>query len=99
MKEKVRLVAITTEDNPFNPISQFAEWFAYDESCGYHTSSYLARVSATSEELTRIENEQAKETAIDEMIRLNLTGNYKKVVMFAEMDDKTGITYLPSEVE
>ena len=48
MKEKVRLVAITTEDNPFNPISQFAEWFAYDESCGYHTSSYLARVSATS---------------------------------------------------
>ena len=36
---------ITTIDNPYNPFTQFDEWYAFDEGKGYCTSGYLARIS------------------------------------------------------
>ena len=44
--------ALTTEDNPYDPFDEFDEWFAFDVSQGYHTCAYLARVVATSTELS-----------------------------------------------
>lgn len=35
---------ITTVDNPFNPHTHFDEWNAWDESHGYYTTNYLARM-------------------------------------------------------
>ena len=37
-------VALTTIDNPYDPITDFDNWYLYDEQKGYHTSSYLARL-------------------------------------------------------
>jgi hypothetical protein len=70
---------ITTLDNPYNPFTQFDEWYAFDESKGYHTCSYLARIAKTSNELSERENLIEQEKAIDEIISLNLLGIYKKV--------------------
>lgn len=70
---------LTTIDNPFNPFTQFDEWFAFDESKGYHTCGYLARITKASDELSQIDEDLAIESAIDEIIRLNILGIYKKV--------------------
>lgn len=77
-------VMITTIDNPFNPFTQWTEWYAFDEQKGYHTCSYLARVTRSSYELSEQDQAQAVEDAIDEIIKVNGLGFYKKVT---ENDD------------
>lgn len=70
---------LTTTDNPFDPFTQFDDWFAFDEQNGYHTCAYLARIAHTSNGLGTAENYSEIERAIDEIVKYNLTGNYKKV--------------------
>lgn len=72
-------VALTTIDNPYDPFDEFIEWYTWDNTHGYHTCSYLARVARTSEELTEEENLEERERAIDEICELNVTGKYKKI--------------------
>lgn len=71
--------ALTTIDNPYNPFTQYEEWFAYDVAHGYNTCGYLARITKSSDELSEADESIAIEEAIDEIIRLDLTGNYIKV--------------------
>lgn len=70
---------LTTIDNPFDPFTQFDEWFAFDEAKGYHTCAYLARIAKTSDELSEADEEVAVEAAIDEIVKFNILGIYKKV--------------------
>lgn len=70
---------LTTVDNPFNPFTQFNEWYAYDESLGYHTTSFLARVLTSSDELSDTDQHLAIEEAIDEIVNYNVLGLYRKV--------------------
>jgi len=70
---------LTTSDNPFDPFVQFDEWKAFDEAQGYFTCAYLARIANVSESLTQEEYNTEISNAIDEIVRLNLTGNYVKV--------------------
>ena len=70
---------ITTQDNPYNPSTQFDLWRAYDISKGYYTLEYLARIAVVSDDLPKKEYDKAVEDAIDEILRLNLLGIYKKV--------------------
>lgn len=71
-------VALTTFDNPFNPLEQFDQWFRFDEENGYHSSAYLARIARTSDQLSDVENEEEIERAIDEIIKYDFLGIYKK---------------------
>lgn len=70
---------LTTIDNPYNPWTQFDEWYAWDEQAGYHTSGFLARIAITSDELSEADQSVAIENAIDEIVRENVLGIYKKV--------------------
>lgn len=70
---------LTTVDNPYDPFTQWAEWFAFDESSGYHTCSLLARLTYTSDELSETDQEIAIQTAIDEIVRENVSGMHRKV--------------------
>lgn len=76
----MRLVALTTSDNPYNPITQFNEWRAFDEQKGYYSCEYLARIAKTSEDLSPLDQSIAIEEAIDEIVGLNVLGIYKKIV-------------------
>ena len=75
----MKAVMLTTIDNPYDPFTQFDEWYAFDEQKGYHTCSLLARIANTSEELSETEIAYAQEQAIDEIIELNILGLYKKI--------------------
>lgn len=72
-------VMLSTMDNPYDPFSQFTKWFSYDEEKGYHSCSYLGRIARTSEELTDEENDAEVERAIDEILKYDFLGIYKKV--------------------
>lgn len=72
-------IMLTTIDNPYNPFVQFDEWFAFDVQKGYNTCAYLARIAKVSDELSEEEENYAIDEAIDEIIRLNLSGMHKKV--------------------
>lgn len=64
---------VTTTDNPFDPFKQFEQWKSFDEVvCGYYTLNYLARIAATSPELTGKEMDQAIEDACDEVCEMDL---------------------------
>ena len=71
---------LTTVDNPYNPFAEYEEWWAYDSNAGYHTPSYLARVVRTSDELSYAKQLEAIEQGIDEIVKDNLFGIYKKVI-------------------
>lgn len=70
---------LTTVDNPFNPFTHFDQWYAYDEQLGYHTTSFLARIAKTSDELSEADQHVAIENAIDEIVKENVLGLYRKV--------------------
>lgn len=70
---------LTTIDNPFDPFTQFEEWYAFDTDNGYNTCAYLARVTKSSDELSDEDESIAIQLAIDEIVELNILGIYKKV--------------------
>lgn len=70
---------LSTSDNPFNPFTDWDEWYAYDESKGYHSSALLARIANTSDELSEPDQLLAIEQAIDDVIAINDIGLYIKV--------------------
>lgn len=70
---------ITTTDNPFDPFEEFDKWLAFDNSKGYGTSSYLARVALSSDDLSPLDETLAINAAVEEIVELNVLGIYKKV--------------------
>lgn len=74
-----RRCALTTFDNPYNPFTQFEQWFLFDIEKGHNTCDYLGRIARTSEQLSDEENDLEIERAIDEIIKLDFMNKYKKV--------------------
>lgn len=70
---------LTTVDNPFDPFTQWDEWFVWDQAAGYHTPGLLARIAKTSDELSDADQYQAIQYAINEIVRENVLGVFKKV--------------------
>lgn len=85
----MKIYAITTFDNPFDPFTQFDSWYRFDEDKGYHSCAYLARIAKTSDQLSSAENEDEIERAIDEIIRYDPLGIYKKVSTEDDSDEFT----------
>ena len=77
-------VMLSTIDNPYNPFDNFDQWYSYDElkarqenrptCCGY-----LARVDASSDEVSEAEQIQTMNDIIDEIVQLNLSGKFIKL--------------------
>lgn len=70
---------ITTEDNPFDPRTNYAEWYQWDVAQGYNTCAYLDRVSFVADEFPEDVQDLQIEQAIDEIIAIHGDGLYKKV--------------------
>ena len=69
---------LTTVDNPYDPFTQFDDWFVFDESNGYCSCGLLARLALTSPYLTDEENLKAIDHACDDILDL-FPGLYIKV--------------------
>lgn len=72
-------VAITTVDNPYDPLNNFSEWFMYDIDNGYNSCGLLDRFAKTSDVMSDAENAKEIERAIDEIIKYDPFNIYRKV--------------------
>lgn len=70
---------LTTLDNPYNPFTQYEEWYALDRYLGHYTPEYLARVAIVSDGLSPADQQLAIEDAIAEIVALNFNGLYARV--------------------
>lgn len=78
----VRLVGLTTKDNPFSPFKDFDDWLLYDIQHNYGTLNYFARVCRTTNDMTDEEITIENERAVDQIIKNDIFDMYKKVVEF-----------------
>lgn len=77
---------VTTMDNPYDYFTEFDEWYAFDISHGYdvigkpyNTLNYVARVADVNDSMSEEEYTMAVNEAVDEIVKMNLTGNYRKI--------------------
>lgn len=70
---------LTTIDNPFDPSTEFKEWYAYDRLMGYGTVELLARTTFTSDHISPADQEDSRIFAIEEIVKEDVTGTYKIV--------------------
>lgn len=62
-------VAITTEDNPYDPFTEWENWYFYDLMAGYNTCGRLASIAKTSDSFSDVENDEMVEYSIDELVK------------------------------
>lgn len=72
-------VMLTTIDNPFDPFEDFSSWFMYDIEKGYNSCGRLMRIAKVTDDMSQKEYDEAIETAIDELIRIDFLDIYRKV--------------------
>lgn len=77
---------VTTIDNPFDYFTQFDEWYRFDTEKGYDTCNYIARITRASNNMSERDKVEAINEAVDEIIRLNITGKYKKIRKNIDID-------------
>lgn len=82
-----KAMLITTADNPFDPFTQFTEWYNYDVNIkGYNTCAYIDKLAPTSDEnLTDYENGIIIDQANNEILDIGYA---------VDRDGKT-VPYLP----
>ena len=86
---------VTTVDNPFDPFTDFDNWYAFDERKGYHTTAFVARVLTTSHDLSEADQSLAYDLAVHEIVKENVLGIYRKVAdPTASLDDDVALSML-----
>ncbi len=70
---------VTTFDNPYNPFTQFKEWFIFDNSKGYNTCGKLARIMGNVSESDDELYDSIVEQSIDDLIASDPLNIYRKV--------------------
>lgn len=71
---------VTTVDNPHSPFDDWDSWYEFDERHGYCTSGLLARLIQNSDALSEEDQVVEFNRVVDEIVEINSTGLYKKVV-------------------
>lgn len=70
---------LTTTDNPFDPFTQFSEWYKYDCMKGYNSCGILAAMTPVTEDTPDNFYFWRIEDAIDLIVASHPTINFTKV--------------------
>lgn len=70
---------VTTSDNPYDPFTEFREWYQFDVAHGYHTTSLVGRLTLTSDSLSEEDQRVIRESVVDEIVAENVSGMFIKV--------------------
>lgn len=72
---------LTTVDNPYDPFTQFDEWYVWDITHGYNSCGLLARLAITSDNLSDADNRLAINMAIDDIVKYDPMKKFRKAVV------------------
>lgn len=78
-------IYITTEDNPWNPFTNWDEWLSFDIQNHYYTCEKLARLTHYSETLPDTINTESILSAIDELISIGAINKNGKFVKYKKV--------------
>jgi hypothetical protein len=70
---------LSTEDNPYDPHTEYDKWYDYDEQHGHCTCGLIARLALSSIELGIEDDGLAYDDACERILSLNLPNNFIKV--------------------
>ena len=79
--------ALTTSDNFFDPFEDFESWFAFDSFKGYNSSGLIDRLAFPISELGKNLEKESSVNAMQDALRLDVTGKRKIIVRRAEITD------------
>lgn len=72
------LYMLTTTDNPYDPLTQYDQWLAWDFP-RYDSNGLLARVVYSSPDLSDADQQLAIQEGIDEIVDENVSGVHTKI--------------------
>lgn len=72
--------ALTTVDNPYDPFTEWNEWFAWDFNAKYHSPSLLARLLITSSDLSEADQRLDLENVVNKIVIENWYGVHRKLL-------------------
>lgn len=75
----MRICALTTTDNPNDYFTHNDEWWSFEMLTGARTIRAMGDHAYTSTEISNAENAKEVERAIDEIIKHDPIGEFKKV--------------------
>ncbi len=78
---KPPMYKLTTIDNPFHPVYERDDWERFDSDKGYNCDALVWRVGGISNDWTESEIRRAENSAIDDIIRMDLECIYRKVLI------------------
>ena len=82
----MKACALTTIDNPWNPFTNFRDWYNYDEAHDYGSCSIVDRLSHTTDDMTLVEEAKEIERAILSFVEADPTGLYIAVYDSEDLD-------------
>ena len=62
---------LTTIDNPFDPFTQFQDWYTFDCGKRYDTYNYLDRVVNITKDMTKKEVDEAYDQGMKDIVFYN----------------------------
>lgn len=75
---------LSTADNPWNPFTNFNEWYAFDVVHGYNSCGVLDSFARTSDALSDADNSLEISNAIDEIMKADPLHRFIKVIKDGE---------------
>ena len=79
--EKYREAMLTTIDNPYNPFTEFDNWYMYDVEHGYNSCGSPMRIANITDAMSSYEAIVEINRAIDEIIKYDFMKIRKKVYL------------------
>ena len=78
---------LTTKNNPYNPFTQWNDWYFFDLSKGYNTCERIAMKAKTSEQLPDSINNDEIEAAMDELLEFGAIGKDGLLVEYEKVEN------------
>lgn len=82
-----KITYLTTKDNPWNPFTNWDEWYNFDMIMGYDTCGKIDRLAPVSEALPDSINVETLEEAYDKLISIGAIGTNGNVSEYVRISN------------
>lgn len=85
MNDTNKDVLLTTVDNPYDPFTDWDQWYFFDIMAGYNTCNRLASITSVSDNLSDEENQLFLEDAMNQLIKTGCISKQGELVEYKKV--------------